>query len=191
MPVKKTEAQKQADKAQKKLLLKQKREYNKALKQKDLIEKYKANRFVGSVTFNVPDLVYYNKKNGDFKMIEPLTKANNIKKINKKPVIKLVKSDKFYPSVDDDPKFTPQGSLMVKTYNKSLLNQQITNSKIKKREKEFIDKVKNLKLKKNSSEYNKLSKELIDEIKDIIQGQSKSRVREPDLRLLNKNRYII
>ena len=191
MPIKKTEAQKQANKEYKKLQLKQKRDYNKALKQKALMEKYKANRFVGSMTFNVPDLVYYNKKNGDFKVIEPLTKANNIKKINKKPVIKLVKSDKFYPTVDDDPRLTPEGSLLMKNYNKSLLNKDITNNKLRQREQEFTSKVKSLKLKKNSNEYNKLLKEHNNEIDDIRKGESKSHVREPDLRLLNKNRYGI
>lgn len=187
MPIKKTELQKQA----KKLQLQQKRDYEKALKQKDLMNRYKANRFVGSMTFNVPELVYYNKKNGDFKVIQPLTKANNIKKINKKPVIKLVKSDKFYPSVDDDPKLTPEGSQLINKYNKNMLNIEISNNKIKQKEALFNKNIKSLKLKKNSNEYNKLLKDLNEEKKEIYNGRTKVRVSEPDLRLLNKNRYII
>jgi len=73
MPVKKTEAQKQADKSKKKEQLKLKKEQ----KQKELYDKYKNNRFVGSITFNVPDVVKYDK-NGSLKLINPLTKSNNI-----------------------------------------------------------------------------------------------------------------
>ncbi len=100
MPVKKTEAQKQADKAKKNKQLQLKREIAKEQKQKELLKKYGNNRFTGTIAFNVPKLVYYDK-NGNFKAIDPLTKANNIKKINKKPVVKLIQTMKSNPSIDD------------------------------------------------------------------------------------------
>ena len=96
MPPKKSEA----DKAKKKQQLQLKRDLAKEKKQKELIQKYKKHRFTGTIAVNIPKLVYYDK-NGNFKAIDPLTKANNVKKLNKKTVVKLIQTMKLYPYIDD------------------------------------------------------------------------------------------
>ncbi len=185
MPPKKTEAQKQADKAKKKQQLQLKRDLVKENKQKEFIAKYGKNRFINSVQFQVPKLVAYDK-NGNFKAIDPLTKANNIKKINKKPVIKLVPTDKYYPMVFDDPKKTPEGFIKIDAYNKNQLLREVENKKYENMRKTFNEKIKKLKIKKSSDDYKKLESELESELKEIKSGQTKTFVSEPDLRLIRK-----
>ena len=58
MPAKKTEAQKQADKAKKKQQLQLKRELAKEKKQKELINKYIDKKVINSITVSISDLVY-------------------------------------------------------------------------------------------------------------------------------------
>lgn len=159
MPIKKTEAQKQADKAKKKQQLQLKRELVKENKQKELLKKYENNRFTGTIAFNVPKLVYYDK-NGNFKAIDPLTKANNIKKINKKPVVKLIQTSKYYPYIDDTEQ-TVQNDKRIK-FKRNLL---ILQTKITDIDKEFNKKVEGLSIK--TKLYQKLLKDKNEDIENI------------------------
>ncbi len=172
MPVKKTEAQKQADKSKKKEQLKLKKEQ----KQKELYDKYKNNRFVGSITFNVPDVVKYDK-NGSLKLINPLTKSNNIKKINKKQVIKLVKTNDKSPSYQDDRKLTPEGVLLLNKYNKNSIIREITSKKIDSINKKFNEKTENMS--KKNKEYIKLLNEKNNNIDDIKKAGTERYVKYP------------
>ena len=166
MPPKKTEAQKQADKAKKKQQLQLKRELVKENKQKELVKKYENNRFTGTIAFNVPKLVYYDK-NGNFKAIDPLTKANNIKKINKKPVVKLIQTMKSYPYIDDTEQ-TAEKDKRIKL-NRNLL---ILQAKITDIEKKFNKNVDGLSSK--SKLYQKLLKDKNEDIETV-----KSKMRYP------------
>ena len=166
MPPKKTEAQKQADKAKKNQQLQLKRELVKENKQKELIKKYGNNRFTGTIAFNVPKLVYYDK-NGNFKAIDPLTKANNIKKINKKPVVKLIQTMKSYPYIDDTEQ-TAEKDKRIKL-NRNLL---ILQAKITDIEKKFNKNVDGLSSK--SKLYQKLLKDKNEDIETV-----KSKMRYP------------
>ena len=166
MSLKKTEAQKQADKAKKKQQLQLKRELAKENKQKELIKKYENNRFTGTIAVNVPKLVYYDK-NGNFKAIDPLTKANNIKKLNKKPVVKLIQTMKSYPYIDDAEQ-TPENDKKIKLKrNLLILQTKITNI-----EKQFGKKVDGLSSK--SKLYQKLLKDKTEDIETV-----KSKMRYP------------
>ncbi len=159
MPIKKTEAQKQADKAKKKQQLQLKREIAKDQKQKELLKKYEKHRFTGTIAFNVPKLVYYDK-NGNFKAMDPLTKANNIKKINKKPVIKLLNTTRTFPFVDDN-----NQTVESDKKHKSMSLLQILNTKIIDIEKQFKNKVNGLS--SSSKLYQKLLKDKNEDIANI------------------------
>ena len=172
MPIKKTEAQKQANKAKKTEQLQLKKEQ----KQKELFNKYKKNRFAGSISFSVPNVVYYDK-HGSLKLIDPLTKAKNIKKINKKPVIKLVKTESVYPSFTDFEKFTPGGASLLNKYNKNAVARQITTNKIDSINKKFNEKVENINKKGNM--YAKLLKEKNNAVEDATNAGTKSYVKYP------------
>ena len=100
MPPKKTEAQKQADKTKKKQQLQLKRELAKENKQKEFIIKYGNNLLAGKTGILLPRIVSYDKK-GNLQLYEPLTKNNNIKKVNKKPVFRFKSTLKTEPSIMD------------------------------------------------------------------------------------------
>ena len=101
MPTKKTEAQKQADKTKKKQQLQLKHELENQINEQKKTNLYSENTLNNTIAFNVPDIVYYDKK-GNLKKIDPLTKANNIRKINKKPIIKLVETKSTGPSIRNE-----------------------------------------------------------------------------------------
>ena len=93
MPIKKTEAQKKQQ-------LQLKRDIKKEQKQKEFIIKYGNNLLAGKTGILLPSVVSYDKK-GNLKLYEPLTKNNNIKKVNKKPIFKFKSTSKTEPSIMD------------------------------------------------------------------------------------------
>ena len=62
MPPKKTEAQKQADKAKKKQQLQLKRELENQINEQKKTKLYSENTLNNTIAFNIPDIVYYDKK---------------------------------------------------------------------------------------------------------------------------------
>ena len=186
MPIKKTEAQKQADKAKKKQQLQLKRELANQLKEQENTKLFWGNRLNNTISFNIPDIVYYDKK-GNLKKIDPLTKSNNIRKINKKPVVKFVESKLAGPSIRNE-------GTTLKEYITEKQSKKINtlDNMFKKFEKPINDKYqqKISKLSNRKKEEKKqiliLKQQQIDEIKDL---QKKFRVNET-FRSLAINRVL-
>jgi len=160
MPAKKTEAQKQADKAKKKQQLQLKRELENQINEQKKTKLYSENTLNNTIAVNVPDIVYYDKK-GNLKKIDPLTKTNNIRKINKKPIIKLVETTSTEPS--------------------------IRNSGIKL--KEYINDNQNKKIKVLDSLYEKVKKKIDDNYKEKISKLSNRKKEEKQQIKILKDQY--
>ena len=111
------------------------------------------------------------------KLINPLTKSNNIKKINKKQVIKLVKTNDKSPSYQDDRKLTPDGVLLLNKYNKNSIIREITSKKIDSINKKFNEKTENMS--KKNKEYIKLLNEKNNNIDDIKKAGTERYVKYP------------
>lgn len=147
MPIKKTEAQKQADKAKKKQQLQLKRELVKENKQKELIQKYKDNKLINSISVSIPDLVYYDKK-GNIKLIDPLTKANNIRKVNKKNVIKFENAKNNKPTITEGISLGHRMKLNI--LSKSSISNDLYKSQFEKINANFENKVRKLNTRKTT-----------------------------------------
>ena len=163
MPPKKTEAQKQPDKAKKKQQLQLKRDLVKEKKQKELIQKYKDKKVINSISVSIPDLVYYDKK-GNIKLIDPLTKAKNIRKVNKKTVIK------FENTINDKPTITEGISLghriKLNTLSKSNISNDLYKRELNMINSAFENRVKDLNTRK-AIDKNELIKQTNIKNKDI------------------------
>ena len=163
MPPKKTEAQKQADKAKKKQQLQLKRDLVKEKKQKELIQKYKDKKVINSISVSIPDLVYYDKK-GNIKLIDPLTKAKNIRKVNKKTVIK------FENTINDKPTITEGISLghriKLNTLSKSNISNDLYKRELNMINSAFENRVKDLNTRK-ATDKNEFIKQTNIKNKDI------------------------
>ncbi len=123
MPIKKTEAQKKQQ-------LQLKRDIKKEQKQKEFIIKYGNNLLAGKTGILLPSVVSYEKK-GNLKLYEPLTKNNNIKKVNKKPIFKFKLTSKTEPLIMDTSN-TLNSYLERNIYKKKQVLQSLKDYKQKK-----------------------------------------------------------
>ena len=186
MPPKKTEAQKQADKAKKKQQLQLKRELVNQLKEQEKTNSYWGNMLNNTIAFNVPDIVYYDKK-GNLKKINPLTKSNNIRKVNKKPIIKLVETKLTTPAIRKEG--TTLQEYVTENQNKKINSLTGLYRKVRKiTEDDFKQKLS--KLSNRKKEEKKQIKNLNNQLQlELIELEKKFRIGEP-FRPLAINRVL-
>ena len=188
MPPKKTEAQKQADKAKKKQQLQLKRELAKENKQKELIQKYKDKKVINSISVSIPDLVYYDKK-GNIKLIDPLTKAKNIRKVNKKNVIKFENTiNNNKPSITEG--ISLGHRIKLNTLSKSNISNDLFKRELNKINSTFENKVKDLNTRKQTDK-NEFIKQTNIKNKDIKNLDSRILFADTMPKIVKRNENIL